>query len=124
VRTLATTGLAAFLVTAASGCTHDQDLSKQASVADHEVVIGMFNRVWEETDDPFEARRQVYAKHFGRISADPVLSRNLDALTALAWVAQGGEAAGAVCYMRGFQFGTDHHSQCVYEVKMEGGPRL
>jgi hypothetical protein len=83
--------------------------------------VDLFFEVWEETNDPFEARRQAKTKHLGLFISSPVLSRNLDALTALAWTSQGGEWAGAECYMRGFQFGTAHHDQCVYEVKMYEG---
>ena len=41
-------------------------------------------------------------------------------LTALMWTLGGGEYANVVCNMRGFEFGTAHHKQCVYEAQ-DGG---
>jgi hypothetical protein len=126
MRMLASVGLLALLISCggvpvspgmtASGVARD-DPELKASFA-------LWGKIWEETGDPFEARRQTLAKYFSFFWKHPVMSRNLDDMTALAWVAQGGEAAGAICYMRGFQFGTAHHDQCVYEEKMgRGEPR-
>ena len=82
-----------------------------------EAALATFREVFDETDDPFEARRQAELKHFELYGSNPEFSQRLRALTALLWTAQGGEWAGAECYMRGFQFGTAHHDQCVYEAE-------
>jgi hypothetical protein len=110
---------------AAGGLSGRPDLALQqqqrSTEAELQAAITAFLEVYEDTGNPFEARRQAKAKHLALFVNNPVLSRNFDALTALAWTSQGGEWAGAVCYMRGFQFGTAHHDQCIYEVKMEEG---
>ena len=86
-----------------------------------EAALATYRKVFEGTDNPFEARRQAKLEHVAFFASNPEVSRQLDMLTAIMWQLQGGEYAGALCYMRGFQFGTAHHDQCVYEVKMEGG---
>lgn len=83
--------------------------------------LALYRRVFDETEDPFEARRQAKAQYAVFYALNPEFSRRLDMLTALMWTLGGGEYADAVCYMRGFEFGTAHHEQCVYEVKMEEG---
>jgi hypothetical protein len=60
-------------------------------------------------------------EHGAFLLRNPEISKQIDMLTAVMWQLQGGEYAGAVCYMRGFQFGTPHHDQCVFEVKMAEG---
>jgi hypothetical protein len=77
-----------------------------------------WQKIWLQTDDPFEARRQTMVRHF---PLSPELARRIDQLTEIGWIIKGGDGAAAVCYMRGFQFGTTHHDQCVYDVKMERG---
>jgi hypothetical protein len=89
--------------------------------ADLEIVLATYWSVFEETNNLFEARRQAKLKHMVFFVTYPEMSNLFDDLTALMWVAGGGEYADAVCYMRGFQFGTAHHDQCVFEVKMEAG---
>jgi len=89
------------------------------------VVLATYSRAFYETGNVFEARRQAKAQHALFFAQNPEMSKRVDQLTALLWVLEGGEEADAVCYMRGFQFGTAHHSECVYEVKMGrggGGP--
>jgi hypothetical protein len=83
--------------------------------------LALYRRVFDETEDPFKARRQAKAQYAVFYALNPEFSRRLDILTALMWTLGGGEYADAVCYMRGFEFGTAHHEQCVYEVKMEEG---
>jgi hypothetical protein len=105
-----------------SACGTQQRVTEDATEREVKAGHALFIKVWDETGDPFEARRQVLMKHVV-VFADPKWSRMLDQMTALAWASQGGDAAGAECYIRGFQFGTAHHDQCVYEVKMENGRR-
>jgi hypothetical protein len=85
------------------------------------VVLATYSNVFDETGNAFEARRQAKAQHALFFAQNPEISKRVDQLTALLWVLEGGEEADAACYMRGFQFGTAHHNQCVYEVKMGRG---
>jgi hypothetical protein len=112
--------LAALLVIGVADCAIQQE---QGEAWRHEMKAAAvtWQRVGKETDNPFEARRQAMLEHSAFFASSPEAARRLDMLTAIMWQLQGGEYAGAVCYMRGFQFGTAHHDQCVYEVKMEGG---
>jgi hypothetical protein len=113
--------LAALLVIGVAGCAIQQE---QGEAWRHEMKAAAvtWQRVVKETDNPFEARRQAMLEHPAFFASSPEAARRLDMLTAIMWQLQGGEYAGAVCYMRGFQFGTAHHDQCVYEVKMEAAP--
>ena len=86
--------------------------------------LALYTRVLDETEDPFEARRQAKEQYAVFYALNPEFSRNLDKLTEVMWILQGGDGAGAECYMRGFAFGTAHHDQCVYDVKMERGRSL
>jgi hypothetical protein len=74
------------------------------------VAFATYTRVFDETGNVFEARRQAKAQHALFFAQNPEMSKRVDQLTALLWVVEGGEEADAVCYMRGFQFGTAHHN--------------
>jgi hypothetical protein len=101
-----------------------QQEQEEARRREVEAAIATYRRVFEETGNPFEARRQAKLEHVALFASNPEASRQLDMLTAIMWQLQGGEYAGAVCYIRGFQFGTAHHDQCVYDVTMESSPTL
>jgi hypothetical protein len=112
VRTVTITVLAALV---ASCATEPPPVNPELQAS-----LALYGRVFDETEDPFEARRQAKAQYAVFYAHNPEFSRRLDMLTALMWTLGGGEHADAVCHMRGFEFGTTHHEQCVYEVKMEG----
>jgi hypothetical protein len=86
-----------------------------------EYALTVQRTVYEATDDMFAALHQAKLQHFRKYGSNPELYRRLDELTVVLWGLDGGEMAEAECYIRGFQFGTAHHDQCVYEVKMEAG---
>jgi hypothetical protein len=86
-----------------------------------EYALTVQRAVYDVTDDIFAALRQAKLQHLQKYGSNPELYRRLDELTVILWGLDGGEMAEAECYIRGFQFGTAHHDQCVYEVKMGGG---
>jgi hypothetical protein len=86
-------------------------------------AIAAWQAVWMTTNDPFKARQFAKTQHV-KVFMDPAWSKRLDELTATAWTAQGGgKFYPTICYLRGFQYGTAHHSQCVYDVTMEYAER-
>jgi hypothetical protein len=71
-----------------------QDATRQ----ERKATVETWQNVYLQTDDPFEARRQTMVRHF---PLSPPAVRAIDQLTEIMWIVSGGDAAAAVCYMRG-----------------------